>query len=196
MSESRLETLVMSIGLFISLLIVLSIVSFKLIYWWLIIPLGMICTIVYFFLKYETYKKISLYEIGAIILTILFFGTMLYGVNQYNWLEDDDPYGYAITSSYITAQHTFIKPIETYLTTYATPHPVGYSVIMSLFQQPLGHIAGVLKIMNVLFISLALLFGFYMFNAYFNDHKKAFYAFFVLFCLRVIWGEMVFIYEF
>lgn len=189
-----LEKKVMGFGLFIALIPLLgTLLGFlKLTVWSIVLPLCLVIVMILCWKKDSEDKDFSWQEgvaLGIFAVTIFMF---MFGSFSYPWLEDDDPYGYAVTADHISQTHSFMKPTTINLGTYAEPDPVGYSVFMGVWHQLFGLMNFTLKFMNALIVSLSILFSFYFFRRFFNSENVAMFSTFVLACLPSFQTHFIF----
>lgn len=161
---------------------------FGLLYWWLLlIPL---C--IFFIILTRSNEKTSKHEIIAIVLSMVLLGVFLFGAYRFPWLEDGDPYGYAVSSVHISETHSFTKDVDLYLSNYAEPDPVGYSILMGTIHQLSGNISDVLKRINALIVAMTILASFYFFKSISDDENLALAASFILFAIPSFLTHFIF----
>jgi len=141
--------------------------------------------------------RLELYTLLTIVLVILLFGIMLYGSFRNPWLENGDPWEYAVAAQYVAEHHTFSKPADmnTFdynVAHYAEPYPIAYSLIMGVIVQLSKSILWTLKFYNALFIGFALLFAYFFSRALTGSAVKAFLATFLLFVMPIFLTHFVF----
>lgn len=120
--------------------------------------------------------KISVHFILVLIVAIAFFVMMYKGAMGQPWLEDDDPYGYAMDSMFVAEEHTTMKPEGVMKGDYLEPDPPGYSVFMAFFYQLIGNMNWTLKFVNVLLLSLGIIFAYLFFKEFMKNGYKALFA--------------------
>ena len=139
------------------------------------------------FLKFKfkpKIKKSTVYIIFAIILTVIFLVIYHKGAFAYPYLEDDDPWGHVVSTSYIAKFKTFsIEDPSFDPSGYFEAYPQGYGILQGLMKQTNNNIIWSLKFFNVLIISLGLLFFFFFSKEFLKSHKKALFATFVIFVI-------------
>jgi len=132
---------------------------------WLFISIGAIIPIGHLIKNMKikpTYYFNSMIENWPVMLIVLLtFSVMVYGSLQYPYLEDDDPWGHAIASKFISETKSAVEP-EYLDFHYIDPYPPSYDMIMGMVHQKNNSINLTLKVMNIIFICLGLLF-FYVF---------------------------------
>lgn len=103
------------------------------------------------------------------------------GAFSYPYLEDDDPWGHAVSIKYIALEKTIYEPTPTsYLFDYLDARPPGYDSIMAVLHQTSSSLQWTMKFFNALIISLGVLF-FYFFAAKILKRKDmALFSTFVL----------------
>lgn len=161
------------------------------IHWWTVLSISLVFAFV-FFMRYKLDDKSTRYALYALLVFVIFSSIMFYGTFKYGWLEDDDPYGYAVVTQYISEKGTFMKPADLYLENYAEPDSVGYSVFMAAWYDLFGNMNFVLKFFNTLIVCLALLWFFVFSKKLFNDERTAFYITLVLACLPSFLTHFIF----
>ncbi|MFH1511078.1 MAG: DUF6541 family protein [Candidatus Woesearchaeota archaeon] len=138
-------------------------------------------------------RKSDLYTIAALAITILSFMVFLKGSFIYPWLEDGDPWDYAVTAKHISIYKTTAPPAALFdryfesnlkrprlISNYNEPYPQGYSIIMGLLLQTNSSVSWTLKFFNSLIISLALLFFYFFAKEFMGDNNKALFSTLVL----------------
>lgn len=190
-----LELIVIMLGLFLALIPIAGVMLnfFGLVKSIFLFSLCFVLIVVFFF------KIISLELVrpskSTILAYCLFFVMFLIftiGSFSYPWLEDDDPYGYAVVASYIHEKGTFSKQADIYLDNYIEPNTVGYPILLSSFYGIFGDMNFTLKFINALVISLALLFFFFLVKELFKDEVYALLSMFVLACLPSFLTHFIF----
>lgn len=171
------EQLLMSIVLFFGAIpiigVLLSFVNAHI--WWLTLLISLVLSLVISYLVYGRPKlaKPTVHLILALLVVACFFFVFYKGTFSYPWLEDHDPYGYAVSTAYINEQHTFIKPVDVLQKSYLEPYPVGLSIFMSSFLPITGDMNWTLKFFNVILATIAILGSYFFFKEFFKDESKA-----------------------
>jgi len=117
-------------------------------------------------------KKSQLYIILALVILGISLFVSLKGAFLYPYIEDDDPWTYAVGVDYISKEKTLTEPFkdkEVYQ--YIDPYPPGYSFVLAVLYQTSDSLMWTLKFFNSMFLSLTLLF-FYLFAKQFMSSKK------------------------
>lgn len=169
------ESLIMKIGIFLGMIPILGILLgyIHLIYWWILIPL-IILPLTLIIIRED--KKITTPTKQFILVCFIVLASLLMfsrGAFQQQWLEDGDPYGYAVVTEYISETHSQVKNPNLYLSNYAEPDPVGYSILMSIIHQITNRMEWTLKVVNIFIISFGLFFCFYFFKHFIGNETKA-----------------------
>jgi hypothetical protein len=190
------EDIIITISIFLGIIPIIGILLgyINAFYWPVVL---IVISIITAFIAWKIYSKDNLKMpsvpmILAIVITALFFGMMFKGAFNQPWLEDHDPYGYAIDSLYIAEEHTTLKDKEVLKGGYLEPDPPGYSVFMAFFYQTTGDMNRTLKFMNVLILSLGILCSFLFFKEFMQDEWKALAAMFVLACIPSFLTRFIF----
>jgi len=151
--------------------------------------------------------KLTKYNIYIIIVMLIFsFSLFMYteGAFKYPYLENDDPWGHAASSKYVSLEKTLDVNVENSdekfkgvrFFGYLDPYPPGYSMIMGVSHQTNDSISWTLKFINALIISLGLIFFFFFMKEFTGDAKKALFSTFALsmipaFLTHFIWAHSV-----
>ena len=199
------------LGLSIFVLVSIPLGLTRLLYWYLFLATALIipvCDIFFKIKKKERFifriakKEIKIYIIlGLIILT--FFLVYLKGAFAYPYLEDDDPWEYAIAAKYVSIEHTYVQPnlvplgiqLNHMPIEVLEPYPPFYGVLMGVLHQTnTESVQWVLKFFNVLLISLGLPFAYIWLKKFTNSDKIAIAAVFLLavmpcFMSHFIWSQ-------
>jgi len=139
----------------------------------------------------------SVNQIILLAILIVFFILMLKGTFSYNWLEDDDPWNYAMGAKYVSINkdyHTYDNSVAG--TYYLFPNsPPGLSSMLGLLHQITPDLYSIMKI----FINLALLIGvisFFLFCYIFSEKSQKFslIATFILIITPCFAGHFIFNY--
>jgi len=168
------ENNIMSLGIGLSLFPVLSFLLNKLalpVDWRLYLFLGLIIPISTLILKIIKKKKIfdlkNIKESPWFILVIIGFIFVIYvmitGAFVIPYLEDGDPYSYAVAAKYIKYTKSYSKG-NLYVSHYLDPYPPAYSGLMGLLHQTNDNLVWTLKFFNALIVGLSILFSYYFFK--------------------------------
>lgn len=131
-------------------------------------------------LKNKNKPKFSIPLVLAVAITVAFFIMMSIGASSQKWLEDDDPYGYAVDAYYVAHEHTTLKDKDILKGAYLEPDPPGYAVFMAFFYQITGNMVYMLKLMNVVMLTLGILCSYFFFKEFMQNEWKAVFATLVL----------------
>jgi len=127
-------------------------------------------------------------------LVFLMFGITAFmyinGSFSYPWLEDGDPYGYALSSKYIAETKTFSTAFH--FSHYAEPYTQGYQIFMGVLNQVNDSIYWTMKFFTSLIISLSILFFFYFAKRFTKNNKIALFSTFALFAIPCWVSHFVF----
>lgn len=172
---------IMSLGTGLALFPAVSIFLNKIglpIDWKLYLAIGLIIPIIDFFIKLrkKQFKLLSFKESPWFVLAAIGFIFLSYvlitGAFVIPYLEDGDPYEYAVASKYIAYEKTYSKD-NLYISHYLAPYPPAYAGLMGLIHQTNTDLLWTLKFFNALIISLAVFFSYYLFKLIFNSPKIA-----------------------
>jgi hypothetical protein len=122
--------------------------------------------------------KSFIYQVLGIVLLIISMNMYIGGSFNYPWLEDGDPYGYAMQSKYIAEKMTYESP-EAY-EHYSAPYTQGYQIFMGILHQTNDSIYWNMKFFNALVISLSVIFFYYFMRRVSGRHDVAFWGTLVL----------------
>jgi hypothetical protein len=139
------------------------------------------------------FSKITKNHIYSIIVLIMFAITAymyIHGSFVYPWLENGDPYPYALASKYITLEKTYST--DTYFSHFAEPYNQGYQILMGILHQTNDSIYWTLKFFNALIISLSILFFYYFAKRFTKNRDIALFSTFALFAIPCWVGHFVF----
>ncbi|MFH0979288.1 MAG: hypothetical protein V1837_08395 [Candidatus Woesearchaeota archaeon] len=138
-------------------------------------------------------KKSDLYTLAVLLIVSLSLFMFLKGAFLYPWLEDGDPWEYAVSAKYIatfktTAPIPEIKDLyfqnnlahTRMISSYNEPYPQAYPIVMGLLTQTNSSINWTLKFFNALIISIALVFFYFFAKEMIGDKNKALFATVVL----------------
>ena len=117
----------------------------------------------------------------GIVLLIFFvhFGMYMKGAFAYDHLEDDDPWDHAEAVSYVALEKTYRQP-SGYKFHYLEPYPPTYDALIAVSHQWNSDLNFLLKGLNVLIISLSLLFFYALAKVLFEKESIALPAVFTL----------------
>jgi len=178
-----LEKLVLSSAVFLGAIPLVGVLfSWLHIFGWYVLPPCLGIGLATFFML-ENNEKVGKNWVWLGILFVLFSTVMFYGSFKYDWLEDGDPYGYALVASYVEEKHSFVKPTDLYLENYAEPDSIGYSLFIASWHSVIGRMNFVMKFFNALIISLSLLWCYCFSKKLFGNERKALFATFILFAI-------------
>ncbi len=110
-----------------------------------------------------TISKETLYALGAIGLFAISLFMYAGGAFSYPYLENEDPWTHAMGVSYIATEQTLNEP-SNYNFKFLDPYPPGFEMWLGVLHQVEPSISDVLKFFNALFISLGILFSYFMFK--------------------------------
>jgi hypothetical protein len=135
----------------------------------------------------------AFYTLVAIALFLLVFIVFLKGSFAYPYLEDDDPWSYAMAAKYIAVEKTSWEP-KGYDFMYIDPYPPSFSILMGILNQTNGSMSWTLKFFNSLIDALAILFFFFFALEITKNPEKAILGTFVLallpsFMSHFIWSQ-------
>jgi len=113
-----------------------------------------------FFSKFSEYRIIRLgldkYMLICFVLaTVMFLAFTAVYETQF-LLEDGDPNGHAEAISYIANYHTFLKPVNLFITRYIEPYPVGFQAWMGILSQLGEKVPVVMGYFNMVFVALTI----------------------------------------
>jgi len=188
------EKYILGFALFLSLIPLVGVLLgfLRLTVWSIVLPLCLAITMKIMWNRDSDEKQFSVWEglaIGVFLISLVMF---MSGSFAYPWLEDDDPYGYAVISDHILQTQSFMKSTSLDMGSYVEPNAVGYSVFMANFIPLLGSIPFTLKVMNALIVSLSILFSFYFFRRFLKSDTAAFFGTFVLAALPSFQTHFIF----
>jgi len=190
-SSNFLERNIMRVGIGLSVLIVLGIILdfFKIILdWRIFLFLSLIVPIIYFIKNYKNFSfsfkfRLTKSNLAIFIVFILFFVTLFMyssGAFKYEYLENDDPWGHAVISKYISVEKNLSPGDKASRFLYLDPYPPGYDFTMGLLHQTSQEsLSWTLKFFNALIISLGIFFFYFFANKFIKNRNKALFATFV-----------------
>lgn len=196
------------LGLFPILAVTLNLVKVQLA-WWIFLASSSIVPFIYALKgRKEKSEKKEISELGysntgiiiVLIISLVLFAVYLKGAFGYPYLENDDPWGHAIGSSYVAEHKSFSRYIgepvteENFIRTYMEPYPPAYDTLMGVLHQTNDSIKWTLKFFNVLIISLGLVFFYFFAKEFTKSEKKALIATFILavlpcFMSHFVWAQ-------
>jgi len=152
------------IALFVVLLSLFGVLRIPL-YWQLFLAISMIG--IYFEHKSVSYKvpikKSTVFFLIAFLIFLFSFYMYTKGAFSYPHLEDDDPWGHAQAVSYVTEEKSILEPIEgRQIFQYLDAYPPAFDGILGVVNQISSSVSWTLKFFNALFISLSLLFLYFL----------------------------------
>lgn len=139
-----------------------------------------------------------------IFLTLIIFLASLFiyasGAFKYPYLEDDDPWVYALGTKYVAIEKTLNAP-ETGHIKFLDPYPPGYGLIMGVLHQTSSSLMWTLKFFNALIISLSMLMFFFFVKKFANSNRIALFATIMLatipsYLTHFIWAHSLVIFLF
>ncbi len=133
------------------------------------------------------------------VVLLIFFSIFHNGAFSYPYLENDDPWGHAIGSLYITTEQTYsvdpgYRASFGSFAPYLEPYPPTYDILMGVLRQLNRTLSWTLKFFNVLMITMGLAFTFLFFRKYTRSDEKALFATVILAILpsymsHFIWSQ-------
>lgn len=108
------------------------------------------------------------------------------------WLEDDDPYGYAVVADYISHEHTFKRDKAIRIETYAEPDSQGFNILISVFHQLTGRMNQTLKWIVALLLGYMLIVFFFFAREFFKDDGSAMFSTIILATLPAFLTRFIF----
>jgi hypothetical protein len=144
--------------------------------------------------KFEFRKEIFLVLVVAIAIAHLW--VYYDGAFKYPYLEDDDPWVHAAAVKYVAQTQTASRYFdrENFVRYYIEPYPPTYDILMAMAHQFGSPVIETLKALNVVMISLVLIFAFYFVQAFTKSQELGLYSVFVLaalpsFMSHFIWSQ-------
>jgi hypothetical protein len=129
---------------------------------------------------FPSFSKKEWIVVGLVLLIFfVHFGMYMKGAFAYDHLEDDDPWDHAEAVSYVALEKTYRQPAE-YTFHYLEPYPPTYDSLIAVFHQWNADLNFLLKGLNVLIVSLGLLFFYALAKTLFEKESVALSAVFVL----------------
>ena len=140
--------------------------------------------------------KTNIYAGIVVFIALIFFIVYIKGAFGYNYLEDDDSWGHAMTAKYVAEYRTYSLEYnpETFKRTYLEPYPPAYDVLMGVMHQTNYSLSSTLKFFNVLVVTLGLLFFYLFASEFFSNKAKGLAATFIAailpsFMSHFIWSQ-------
>ena len=141
------------------------------------------------FLAKPTFN-INIYVIGMLILFFITFFMYHKGAFSYPYLENDDPWGHAVGTKYVSLEKTLFAPQGSSIR-YMDPYPPAYDFIMGIMHQTNTSVMWTLKFFNALIISLCIIFFYFFANQLTGSSKKAFFSTFALFAMPAFMSHFI-----
>lgn len=137
------------------------------------------------------------FKLVYVILILIFCFTMfLYmkGAFSYSWLGDGDSWHHAATIKYIAEEGTFYEKEGLNMLRYVDPYPPGYDALIVIPYQIGGSMIPLLKFINILILSLGIIFFYFMVLKLTKSRKIALTSTFILamipsYLSRFIWSH-------
>jgi len=141
--------------------------------------------------------KANLFFILVVILFLATFYMYHKGSFAYPWLEDGDPWDYAVAIKYVAVEKTLEPPkalLPTikeeltknkfrFISNYLPPYPPGFVAVMAILHQTSPEIQWTMKFFNALIISLGILFFYFLARKFTKSNTIALLSTFVLACI-------------
>ena len=134
--------------------------------------------------------KSQTYSFLVLIMFAITAYMYIHGSFAYPWLEDGDPYGYALTSKYIAEEKTYSHPYK--FDHYSEPYTQGYQIFMGVLHQTNNSIYWNMKFFNALIISFSIFFFFYFAKRFTKNQDIALISTFALFAVPCWVGHFIF----
>lgn len=199
--ENQYERNLMRIGLGLALFIIIG-TLFNLLgiplHWWIFLLLSLISPTICFSLDLikkskdksfentkNTFKldlklsKSNLYIWIVIIIFIVMLFMYASGSFKYPYLENDDPWEYAVSAKYVSHAKQLDQP-GNFKIKFLDPYPPGYSLFMGVLHQTSPSLMWTLKFFNALFIALGIIFFYFFAKEFTGNKKKALFSTFIL----------------
>ncbi|MFW6231335.1 MAG: hypothetical protein ACOC32_04925, partial [Nanoarchaeota archaeon] len=135
-------------------------------------------------------SKTFIYQGLALVLFIITLQMYVGGSFAYPWLEDGDPYGYAMQSKYIAEEMTY--EADGMFGFYSAPYTQGYQIFMGILHQTNDSIYWTMKFFNALVISFSILFMYVFVRRVSERDDAAFWATFSLFAVPAWVSHFIF----
>jgi hypothetical protein len=191
--DNFLISVMIGFGTFPLLLALLNLIQFPfglrvLIDWKVIFVLSLIFPVYDLVTHYKKMKvpkfaiTITKRRVAHVILLVLFAWTLyMYttGSFAYSWLEDSDPWKHAASAGYISSERTLFQVRESRFASYFDPYPATYDAMIGILHQTSSSLNWTIKFFNAFFVSLCVIFIYYLAREMFHDTNKAIFAAFV-----------------
>ena len=140
-------------------------------------------------------KKSDIFAAAAVLIGIVNLYIYATGAFSYPYLENDDPWGHALGSSYIAKEKTF-QQSEIRGFHYMNPYPPSYNFIFGLLHQTDPSLVFVMKFINALMISLGIVYFYFFAAEFFKSREKGLFAAAVLgmvpaYMTHFIWAPVI-----
>jgi len=191
-SENFLERNLMRIGIGAGVFIILGVLLnlFRIPLDWKVFFVLSLAYPIYSFLKKRKSEepnqksrfRLTKSNIGILIVLFIFLISLyMYagGAFKYPYLEDDDPWAYAISTKYVAIEKTLNEPANFHFK-FIDPYPPSYSLIMGVLHQTTSSLMWTLKFFNALIISLGIIFFYFFAKEFTKSRNKALFSTFVL----------------
>lgn len=207
-SDNFFERNIMRVGIGLGVLpilaVILNLVRIPL-DWKIMLVLSLAIPVIYLINHFRNIKlanpfKVSKSNVYIFIVLLMFlalFGMYHKGSFAYPYLEDGDPWLYAVAAKYIAVHDTYSKPVDMFgseyeISHYTEPYPAAYNILMGILHQTSPSINWTLKFFNALMLSLSLVF-FYFFVKRFSQNKNlALASTFVMLVIPCFLGHFIF----
>lgn len=125
--------------------------------------------------------KLTKTTLCALIVLLFFFASLfmyIKGSFVYPYLEDQDPWGYALAVKYIATEKTLEDPpwMDPNAIGYIDPYPPLYTTLMAVLHQTSSEMNWTLKFFNALIVSLGILFFYFFVLHFMGNRNKALFA--------------------
>jgi hypothetical protein len=140
--------------------------------------------IIYSFIKKKEQSndlKLAPFLLVCALSLFVFTYNYIGAVNQV-YLEDGDPYGYAVMGDYIAKTHTFLRDKDIKIETYSEPDNQGFNILVSVLYQTTGLMNQTLKFIVPFLLGYMLLMFFFFIRVFFKS-KDDWLAMFLTFVL-------------
>jgi hypothetical protein len=193
-SDNFLERNLMRIGYGLALFPLLGIVLniFKIpADWRIIFAISIVYPLYVFIRKFSQNKssilnfsnfRITKSDINTSVMLIIFIASFyIYGTGAFNYpyLEDDDPWGHAETTKYLSIDKNAFGQGAQYAR-YTNPYPPTYNMMMGILHQTNNSVFWTLKFFNALIISMSFIFFYFFTKEFSGNRNKALFATFAL----------------
>ena len=141
--------------------------------------------------------KSTIYFAIVLLMFLLTFYMYHKGSFIYPWLEDGDPWEYAVAVKYVALHKTYDPPKELeglykeelvknkyrYISNYLPPYPPGYVTLMAILHQTNTSVSWTLKYFTSLIAALGILFFYFFAKEFTKDNNLALFSTFILFAI-------------